>query len=218
MDEADWLRLLGRLREAGRGEGAIGVFLAYKAQEDPAVVPQLAQSCPTVCPMEDNAAPALRISPRIDIRCTHDGDQIAAFLSGQTQEDNTQKPLEIRVHPGTRLGALFDNLHVLSDQRPLFGLEQTALEQALVSGRPVVLRGLDTHPALQWQLESLLCDPPSLLLHGRERLFPRARLTVLWPEGLRLTITPVAPARWQAAQPLAGCRPVGSDVCRRWQS
>ena len=90
------------------------------------------------------------------------------------------KPLIIQISPLTTFGQLFDQLHIISEQKVQFGRQQTELQQALAEGKPVVLRGLDSNPALQQALEPLLCAQP-LPLNGTLSTYPDADLTVLWP-------------------------------------
>ncbi|MCY4472250.1 MAG: AAA family ATPase, partial [Kistimonas sp.] len=153
------------------------------------------------------------LSPRVRIRSWQDSDQITAWL--EQQRSSAVQPLVIRVHPGTRLGVLFDDLHVLSGQRPLFGLRETALEHALTVGQPVVIRGLETHVELQWQLESLLCQTPSLLINGRWRCFPAADVTLLWPDSAS-SASPLWSQALTAAEPLAAVDH-WEALSHRWQ-
>ena len=91
-----------------------------------------------------------------------------------------EKPLIIQISPLTTFSQLFDKLHIISEQKVQFGRQRTGLQQALAEGKPVVLRGLDSNPALQQALEPLLCDQP-LPLNGTLSTYPDANLTVLWP-------------------------------------
>ena len=237
LGEAGWLSLLSRLRAAQQGLSGIGVFLAHDDPADSEVVPQLAGEQNQAAGDDDAAAEAMEsdqvadlelagvqttagvaalqtvLSPRVRIRSWQDADQITAWLE-QQQSSAVQPPLVIRVHPGTRLGVLFDDLHVLSGQRPLFGRRETALEQALTAGQPVVIRGLETNAELQWQLESLLCQPPSLLINGRWRHFPAADVTLLWPDSTR-SPSPLWQQALVAAAPLAAVDP-WEALRRRW--
>ena len=208
LGEAGWLRLLSRLRAAGQGEAGIGVFVAHDDPADAEVVPQLAGDKPASADeasaaaqrVSDPAALGRVLSPQVRVKSWQDHDQVMAWLEQQTS--SAVQPLVIRVHPGTRLGVLFDDLHVLSGQRPLFGRRETALEPALTAGQPVVIRGLETNAELQWQLESLLCQPPSLLINGRWRCFPAADVTLLWPDSTR-SPAPLWSQALTAAEPLA---------------
>ena len=89
-------------------------------------------------------------------------------------------PLVIQVNARTNLGQLFDNLHVASENPPCFGRRQTQLQQALSEGQPVVFLGLETNPELQQALESLCCDPPSIIINGMLRHYPQANINLLW--------------------------------------
>jgi len=201
LGEAGWLQLLSRLYSANRGAAGIGVFVAHDDPDDLAVVPQLAaHQQPAAAEAMEQATLARVLTPQVRIRSWQDADQITAWL--EQQQSSGVPPQVIRVHPGTRLGVLFDDLHVLSEQRPLFGLRQTPLEQALIQGQPVVIRGLETNSELQWQLESLLCQTPSVLINGRWRCFPAADVTLLWPDS-RESPSPLWSQALAAAEPLA---------------
>ncbi len=215
LGEAGWLRLLGRLCAAGRGEAGIGVLLACDDLAEREVVPQLAAPQGQTADLAtEKAAWARLLSPQVRIRSWQNADQITAWLEHH-QSSAVQPPQVIRVHPGTRLGVLFDDLHVLSGQRPLFGLRQTALERALTQGQPVVIRGLETNTELQWQLESLLCQTPSLLINGRWRRFPAADVTLLWPDSTS-SPAPLWVQALAAAVPLAAVDQ-WEALRRRWQ-
>ncbi len=73
-------------------------------------------------------------------------------------------------------------LKVRSFARREFGVASTSLIEALEKGVPVVLRNLHKNHAIQQNLESLLSDPPFLLINGERKEFPAARLIVLQPE------------------------------------
>ncbi len=73
-------------------------------------------------------------------------------------------------------------LQVRSFARREFGVASTSLIEALEKGMPVVLRNLHKNHAIQQNLESLLSDPPFLLINGERKEFPAARLIVLQPE------------------------------------
>uniref|UniRef100_UPI002147A455 AAA family ATPase n=1 Tax=Endozoicomonas sp. ONNA2 TaxID=2828741 RepID=UPI002147A455 len=90
-------------------------------------------------------------------------------------------PLVIQVNEQTSFSQLFDHIHITSEQQARFGRRQTGLQEAFTSGKPVVLRGLDSNPTLQQLLEPLLCGQP-LLVNGQLQAYPQARVTVLWPE------------------------------------
>ena len=238
LGAAGWLRLLHRLRAADRGEGGTGVFVAHDDSNDRDLVPlwegkqkasvagensddETMESAPGAQQVLAAAAAAAAkqralarvLSPQVRIRSWQDADQITAWLASQKSWQSP--PQVIRVHPGTRLGVLFDDLHVLSEQRPLFGLRKTALENALMQGTPVMILGLETNPELQWQLESLLCQTPSLLINGRWRSFPAAQVTLLWPQSMT-SASPLWSQALAAAVPLAAVDQWAA-LSRRWQ-
>ncbi|WP_257254636.1 AAA family ATPase, partial [Endozoicomonas sp. SESOKO3] len=55
---------------------------------------------------------------------------------------------------------------------------------ALTSGKPVVLRGLESNPTLQQLLEPLAVGQP-LLVNGQLQTYPKAHVTLLWPESAK---------------------------------
>ena len=214
LGEAGWLRLLGRLCSAGYGDERIDVFVAHDLPDEQDLVPALPPGSAAAGPVTGEAPLASLLASGVRIRHWHDSDQISAWLDLQQESLDGQRPLVIRVHAGTRLGTLFDNIHVVSDRHPLFSVEKTTLEQALESGRPVALCGLEKSPALQWQLESLVCEPPSVLVSGRWRCFPQAQLTVLWHAAV-----PSPAPLWSQLLTLAEPLPpvdLWDGFCRRW--
>ncbi|WP_196220857.1 hypothetical protein, partial [Sansalvadorimonas verongulae] len=116
----------------------------------------------------------------------------------QTRETS---PLVIRVTDQTYLGQLFDDLHIRSERIPHFGRNVTQLQQALAQGREVVILGLEKNPELQQALESLCCNPPSVMVNGSLLNYPKARLCLLWPQSKRCTSLPWREAI-QSAKPL----------------
>lgn len=95
-----------------------------------------------------------------------------------------EAPLVIQVNEQTRLSQLFDNIHISSEKKVLFGRRQSGLQVALHTGKPAVFRGLESNSTLQQRLESLVCGQP-LLVNGRLQAYPKARITLLWPEGAK---------------------------------
>ncbi|WP_422452086.1 AAA family ATPase [Endozoicomonas sp. ALC066] len=95
-----------------------------------------------------------------------------------------QAPLVIQVNEQTRFSQLFDNIHITSEQKAHFGRSQSKLQEALIAGRPVVLRGLETNPTLQQLLEPLVVGQP-LLVNGQLQAYPKAHITLLWPKAAR---------------------------------
>ncbi|WP_422472363.1 AAA family ATPase [Endozoicomonas sp. ALB032] len=91
-----------------------------------------------------------------------------------------QTPLVIQVNEQTGFSQLFDNIHITSEQKAHFGRRLSQLQEALIAGKPVVFRGLETNPGLQQLLEPLVVGQP-LLVNGRLQAFPHAHVTMLWP-------------------------------------
>ena len=96
-------------------------------------------------------------------------------------KDHKPAPLVIQVSEQTSLSQLFDNIHIASEKKARFGHRQSGLQAALLAGKPVVFRGLESNPTLQQLLEPLACGQP-LLVNGRLQAYPKADITLLWPE------------------------------------
>ncbi|UYM18047.1 AAA family ATPase [Endozoicomonas euniceicola] len=96
-------------------------------------------------------------------------------------KDQKPAPLVIQVNEQTSLSQLFDNIHIASEKKARFGHRQSGLQAALLAGKPVVFRGLESNPTLQQLLEPLVCGQP-LLVNGRLQAYPKADITLLWPE------------------------------------
>ncbi len=92
-----------------------------------------------------------------------------------------EAPLVIQVNGQTRCSQLFDNIRITSEQKAYFGRHQSELQEALIAGKPVVFRGLESNPTVQQQLESLFVEQ-TLLVNGQLQEYPKAHITILWPE------------------------------------
>ena len=99
---------------------------------------------------------------------------------------DTENPLVIQISPLTTFNQLFDQLHIVSEQRARFARQRTGLQDALQQGKPVVLRGLESNPVLQQALEPLFCNQP-LPVNGVLVTYPNADITVLWPAPAKST-------------------------------
>ncbi|WOG28883.1 AAA family ATPase [Endozoicomonas sp. 8E] len=96
----------------------------------------------------------------------------------------SEAPLVIQVSEQTGFNQLFDNIHIASEQKAHFGRSQSKLQKALTAGKPVVLLGLETNPALQQLLEPLMVGQP-LLVNGQLQAYPQAHVTILCRESLK---------------------------------
>ncbi len=81
--------------------------------------------------------------------------------------------------------SLWYQTRMASENAFQFEQEETELLKALKDGTPVVLHGMDSHPALAARLESLLATPPYVFVSGHKICLPKAQVTFLWPEHLR---------------------------------
>ncbi|WP_422472495.1 AAA family ATPase [Endozoicomonas sp. ALB032] len=116
-----------------------------------------------------------------------DHDAFEAVTYGQHAEasqwinDHRGAPLVIRVNEQTCLSQLFDNLYITSEQKAYFERCQSELQKALIAGKPVAFLGLERNPSLAQLLEPLMMGQP-LLINGQLQAYPRAHVTLLWPE------------------------------------
>ncbi|WP_422135397.1 AAA family ATPase [Endozoicomonas sp. ALD040] len=98
--------------------------------------------------------------------------------------EQQEAPLVIQVNEQTSFSQLFDNIHINSEQKAHFRRHPSQLQKALTTGKPVVLLGLDSNPVLQQLLEPLVVGEP-LLVNGQLQAYPKARVTLFWPESAR---------------------------------
>ncbi|WP_257282519.1 AAA family ATPase, partial [Endozoicomonas sp. ISHI1] len=105
--------------------------------------------------------------------------QVSHWLKQQPEN-----PLVIQINDQTSLSQLFDNIYITSEQKAHFGRCETELQKALTTGKPVVLRGLESNPTLQALLEPLAVGQP-LLVNGQLQAYPEADVTLLWPESAK---------------------------------
>ncbi|WP_257255271.1 hypothetical protein, partial [Endozoicomonas sp. SESOKO3] len=98
--------------------------------------------------------------------------------------NHQEASLVIQVNELTSFSQLFDNIHITSEKKAYFGRRQSELQKALSSGKPVILRGLESNSALQELLEPLAVGQP-LLVNGQLQAYPQAHVTVLWPESVK---------------------------------
>ena len=164
LSEALWFQLLGAVEHCKDCTGrSLQKLAAISAGQPQALVVELAKTGFTAPPL---AFKMVTFSQEAEAN---------AWLGARDD-----KPLIIQINPLTTFSQLFDRLHIISEQKVQFGRQRTGLQEALEEGKPVVLRGLDSNPALQQALEPLLCAQP-LPLNGTLATYPDADLTVLWP-------------------------------------
>ena len=85
-----------------------------------------------------------------------------------------------RFTAGDQWESLWYDTTMVSQNNFRFKQQQTELLATLKAGKPLVLLGLDSHPALAANLESLLACPPYLWANGQKILLPKADVTFLW--------------------------------------
>ncbi|MCL6270344.1 AAA family ATPase [Sansalvadorimonas sp. 2012CJ34-2] len=109
------------------------------------------------------------------------------------QLDETHKTC--RVTAQTQWESLWQDTQLVSQNKMFFETRDTPLLTALKQGKPIAFHGLETAPELMAKLESLLAQPPYLLVNGQKIQLPHAKVTFLWPE----QATPPASPLWQHA-------------------
>lgn len=119
------------------------------------------------------------------------------------ETSNTQLPLtppygdesaeEFVILPEQSLTKVSRNTRIQSLQERRFHCQVTRLIQLFREGKPVCLTGLQSNPVLLRQFESLLCNPPHLMIYGVCEEFPKLQLTISWPKGL-----PMPSPIWQS--------------------
>ncbi|WP_448218331.1 AAA family ATPase [Endozoicomonas sp. 2B-B] len=175
LTEALWFRLLGSLQAILETTGLEPRLQVADSKHQPKVLGLTEKDEVSLpCPQEKNK------------------DQIA--FSTLTYQQSAQashwinkqldSPLVIQVSEQTSFSQLFDNIHITSEQKAHFGHRQTKLQEALTAGKPVILLGLENNPTLQQLLEPLIVGQP-LLLNGQLQDYPKARVTILWPESVK---------------------------------
>ncbi|WP_448218311.1 AAA family ATPase [Endozoicomonas sp. 2B-B] len=175
LNEALWFRLLGSLQTIRETTGLEPrLQVAHSRQQPKALGLAENDEQPLSIPQEKT------------------GDQ-AAFETVIYQQnaqarhwinDHPKAPLVIQVNEQTSFSQLFDNIHITSEQKAHFGRCQSDFQMALTAGKPVVILGLETNPALAQLLEPLVVGQP-LLLSGQLQAYPDAHVTLLWPESAK---------------------------------
>ncbi|WP_422413337.1 MULTISPECIES: AAA family ATPase [unclassified Endozoicomonas] len=175
LTEALWFRLLGSLQAIRETTGLEPRLQVTDSKRQPKVL-------------------GLTESDEVSLSCPQEKNKDQIAFSTLTYQQSVQashwinkqpeSPLVIQVNEQTRFSQLFDNIHITSEQKAHFGHRQTALQEALTAGKPVVFRGLESNPTLQQLLEPLIVGQP-LLVNGQLQNYPQARVTILWPEPVK---------------------------------
>ncbi|WP_422452520.1 AAA family ATPase [Endozoicomonas sp. ALC066] len=178
LTEALWFRLLGSLQTIRETTGLEPRLQVAHSKQQPKAL-GLAEND------EDSLASKRHLEEKIRAQT-----DINTLIYQQPDEANYwvyrywNTRLVIQVNEQTRFSQLFDNIHIASEQKAHFGRCQSDFQKALISGRPVVFRGLETNPTLQQLLEPLFAGQP-LLVNGQLQAYPKARVTLLWPESAK---------------------------------
>ncbi|WOG28837.1 AAA family ATPase [Endozoicomonas sp. 8E] len=172
LNEALWFRLLGSLQTIRETTGLEPrLQVAHSRQQPKALGLTENDEQPVSIPQEKT------------------GDQ-AAFETVIYQQnaqarhwinDHPKAPLVIQVNAQTSFSQLFDNIHITSEQKAHFGRSQSEFQEALTAGKPLVILGLESNPALAQLLEPLIVGQP-VLVSGQLQAYPDTHVTLLWPE------------------------------------
>ena len=167
LSEARWFQMLGALQNIRETTGLQPQLQVTHAQGQPESL-ELGATGGSSHIVGDNS-PFTAVTYQQSVQAVH-------WL-----KDQKPAPLVIQVSEQTSLNQLFDNIHIASEKKARFGHRQSGLQAALLAGKPVVFRGLESNPTLQQLLEPLACGQP-LLVNGRLQAYPKADITLLWPE------------------------------------
>ncbi|WOG28852.1 AAA family ATPase [Endozoicomonas sp. 8E] len=175
LTEALWFRLLGSLQTIRETTGLEPRLQVTDSKRQPKVL-------------------GLTENDEVSLSCPEEKNKDQIAFSTLTYQQSAQAshwinkqpepPLVIQVNEQTSFSQLFDNIHITSEQKAHFGHRQTKLQEALTAGKPVVLLGLENNPTLQQLLEPLMVGQP-LLVNGQLQDYPKARVTILWPESVK---------------------------------
>ncbi|WP_422489816.1 AAA family ATPase [Endozoicomonas sp. ALE010] len=193
LSEALWFLLLGALQNIHQTTGVKPKLQVAHSQRQPqslgltekAGQPELA-SCIGGKENTRDHAPVNTVTYQRSAQANH-------WING-----HQEIPLVIQINSQTGFSQLFDNIFITSEQKAYFGRCQSGLQAALTTGKPVVFRGLESNPKLQQLLEPLVSGQP-LLVNGILQAYPKACITVLWPE-LAQSPSPVWSAMIAAAE------------------
>ncbi|WP_252179632.1 hypothetical protein [Endozoicomonas sp. 4G] len=183
LTEAIWFRLLGSLHTIRKTTGLAPRLQVAHSRQQPEALGLTENDKPPLSNVRINSAFSA-VTYQQHAQASHwiNDDLINNDPTNNypTNNDPTA-PLVIQVNNQTRFSQLFDNVHITSEQKAHFGRRPSGLQEALTTGRPVVLRGLESNSTLQQLLEPLVVGQP-LLVNGQLQTYPQAQVTVLWPE------------------------------------
>lgn len=200
LSQSQWLQLVRRLGEAK----SLHLPIATDVPEEQ---PQLFRSATPA--LMDSQRPAQRPAKGVNINIeVHQADaQLPLSATGTGQEAVE----EFVILPEQSLSKVAQSTRIASLRKRQFECQVTQLIQALRAGKAVCLSGLQHNPILLRQLESLLCQPPHLLIFGKREEFPTLNLRITWPADQEIP-SPVWRAYLQAAQPPVPVEQVGPRV------
>ncbi|WP_422413403.1 MULTISPECIES: AAA family ATPase [unclassified Endozoicomonas] len=178
LNEENWFRLLGSLQTIRETTGLEPRLRVAHSGRQPKAL-GLIENVEHPIPGSVQLPKKVSDQAAIDTFTYQQHAQVRHWINQQPQT-----PLVIQVNEQTGFSQLFDNIHITSEQKAYFGRRQSKLQEALTAGEPVVFLGLERSPALQQLLEPLVVGQP-LLVNGQLQAYPKARVTLLWPESAK---------------------------------
>ena len=84
------------------------------------------------------------------------------------------------ITPQTDTRELFERILMTSGRQRLFERHPTDLSRALRTGKPIIIKGLESNPEAQQMLESLLLTPPLISLQGKTEPTGNGDIKIQW--------------------------------------
>lgn len=166
LSQSQWVRLLKQIQATGL---KTSIFI-----DEPNTQPQEFQA----------SQPSAKYTLNSSVVRLHSAEHEQQYVDDlRTQLETEHQPvLTLSLTPDLELPAITCDLRVKSLKQRQFTLHETSLLKALAAGQPVIIRNLHKNPRLQQQLETLLQEPPSLIVNGCRRTFPEAKVHVVQPK------------------------------------
>ncbi|MCK5894889.1 MAG: AAA family ATPase [Endozoicomonadaceae bacterium] len=110
----------------------------------------------------------------------------AGNLKSLYKNDRVNRSFIYKINPNDTLESL-QQVSLNSQNNFKFSLTNSLLMDSLVSGRPVILGGLERNPTLAANLETLLLPHPYLFIYGHKVDLPNAKVTLIRPAKGKMT-------------------------------
>ena len=159
LSQSQWVRLLKQIQATGL---KTSIYI-----DEPGTQPQEFQASRPTDGYRLN-------STVVKLHSAEHEQQYADDLRAQLERGH-QPVLNLSLTPDLELPAITCDLRIKSLKQRQFTLHESSLLHALVTGQPVIIRNLHKNPRLQQQLETLLQEPPCLIINGCRRMFPGRR-------------------------------------------